>query len=122
MNNSYAVGFVTVAVLLGAVGIAGVVVNSRPVEPVCDVSVKVLLADPEFHAGRRVRLSASSFERGADATTLRYRTHTDRPPAVVCTFTHPVPDPVPDRFVGEVRVAPDGTVTVVNCVPAAVSK
>lgn len=56
-------------------------------DPVCDVSVRSLAADPEFYSGKKVRLSFDGLEDGPDSHTLVFRRRADQPPLVVFKFS-----------------------------------
>jgi hypothetical protein len=77
------------------------------------ITPKSLTADPEFWAGQEIRLRTAGMEL-ADGQ-LAYRTHTDRPPAIVCQFDAECPDPLPEWITGVCAGVQGDSIIVVSC-------
>lgn len=85
-----------------------------------DVSCRNLRDDPEFFAGRVVRLSTVGMTPGQSPTELVYRRFASKPPLVVARLSRAVPFPLPAYVVGTVtteRVDGITVVVLVNCRP-----
>lgn len=88
---------ISLAVVLGTAGVVGVVRNDQNRER---VTYKTLDADPEFYAGKTVRISTEGSQPGTVPNQLVFRKRADHEPVVVLVFSKAVPDPTPKFVIG----------------------
>ena len=79
---------------LGALFTVGIVclatfVKTAP-HPPPDISIPMLLADPDYYLDREIRVKIAGAER--NGSDIVYRTHTNRPPAIVFRMSEPFGD------------------------------
>jgi hypothetical protein len=87
--------------MAAAVGVLAVRAARRP-EPPVPATPRALAADPDFYAGRAVRVPLAGFEPAGPAA-LAYRPFVPGPASVVVVFAGAAPDPPPPYAVGVCR-------------------
>jgi len=94
----------------------GVIINSYSAPKPPEVNCRILDCDPDFFAGREVRVRTDGMEPGAGPNELVYRKVSEKPPAVVCRFKgNSPPSPLPALITGTCLGRRDGAVVVADC-------
>lgn len=104
------------ALLLGVAAVGARMLADRdlPPKPPEKTTVRLLLADPGYYAGRDVSFDCRALE--TDGSRLVYRPKVPGPVVFVCTFAAgTVPDPRPARVAGRCDGETGGVVTVSGC-------
>lgn len=79
--------------------------------PPMEARVRLLLCDPDFYVGRKIKLPTEGMER-IDGK-LVYRMQVGNPPVVICNIAPP--DLLPVYIVGICDRRPDGVMTLDKC-------
>jgi hypothetical protein len=106
-----------VAIGVAVVGIAAFLAPRKLHEdPVCEVTPRVLDAEPKFYDGKLVRIKTQGMESTNDPREFIYRKQSDQGPVVVCYFRDPCAH-LPETITGRCIGPRNGVVTVIDCRP-----
>jgi hypothetical protein len=110
------VGLMTFAISLAVVADRAVVRERTEPSPFpVECTPRLLIAQPDFFSGRRVRVRIEGCERLSDSQ-VGYRARADGPFLVLLRFSAPVPEPLPKYVLGECTETREGEIVVVeNC-------
>lgn len=76
-----------------------------------EARVRLILCDPDFYVGRKIKLPTDGMYRVDDK--LIYRLQADKPPVLICNITPP--DLLPTYIVGVCSREPDGVIVLSGC-------
>jgi len=110
MRENLAVFVIAVGIILGAAIVTHVSLKNAE-QPPMETRVRLLLCDPEFYQGRKVKIPTEGMERIDDK--LVYRIQADKPPVVICNITPS--DQLPTYVIGICDRRPDGVMMLNNC-------